>query len=513
MGKHLTTSLTVLALLPLVLTTACTGPPPSSASSPAPGQNAATASAAPIAPRSTAWIKPVWTKKLEPIGQPLLHDGVALAITGEGQLMELVALDVKNGKELWRKDYHPGDVSSGIVNGPAVAEDSKGHVRAVFLQRGHIPDEDYGTYNWTVPVAVDLKSGKEVYRGKSPELATSRPDECDDGTDLCYRRWRLSEDITELVHVDLATGQVKHGKEASPLGEQAQPIGAGGLVVRGGDQQRLARADQGKVLWQKNLKSVFGAGASTGWGWSFDYLEEKNLFIGAVGIRPRPDLSDEDFDELDSYTIDATDQVLVGIQATTGKVLWKAGGAHLWCRSQMGTSGTRFHDGEAYPVRCEFLSGSVQVPGKNTYRKGKARLVGYDPLTGKTAWKSKTVKLAQTDELLRPTAGRGDYVLTGKASGNLIVDAAIGKNRRAAAGETFFCTADVYYNLPIEPDEESPGHGAGGDLYTSCKANGKKAKGYTVGAVKDVDNAEQGVTVVAEEGKLLGFKLPPGKKS
>lgn len=514
MGKRIATSLVSLALLPLVLTTACTASPESpEASAPSNTQKVKSTAAESIAPRSTEKIKPVWTKKLEPIGQPVLQDGVALVITGEGQLMELVALNVKNGKELWRKDYHPGDVASGVVNAPAVTKDTQGRVRVIFLQRGQIPDEDYGTYNWTIPVAVDLKTGKEVYRGKSSELATSRPEKCDDGTDLCYRRWRLSNGTRELVRVDLTTGRAEYGKDAGPLGDEGRPVGTAGLIALGDDSEQLARTTKGKVLWKKDMKTIFGGGATTNWGWWFEYAKKKDLFIGAVGIRPRSDLSDSEFYKLDSYTIDQTADVLAGIDAGTGKILWTSRGSDPWCSFGLGKSNTRLFDGKALPIRCEFLSGSLQVPGNGKYRKAKARLVGFDPLTGKTAWKTKPVKITQNDELIRITAGRGDYVLTGKASGNLIVDATSGNNRRAAAGETFFCTVDVYYNLPIEPDEESPDHGAGGDLYASCKATGKKAKGYTVGAVKDVDNAEQGVTVVAEEGRLLGFKLPSGRKS
>lgn len=517
MGKRLTTSLVSLALLPLALTTACTAPPtppdsPAASSPHKPPKDPATPRQ-PIAPRSTERIEPVWTKKLEPIGQPVLRDGVALIITGEGQLMDLVALDVESGKELWRKDYHPGDVPSGIVNGPSIAEDDEGRTRAVFLERNTIPEDDWGSYNWTVAVAVDLKTGKEVYRGKSSELVNNRPGECDDGTDLCYRRWRLSDGTLELVRVDLATGRVRHGKEAGPLGGAAQPIGAGGLVAVWGEPQQIARADKDKVLWKKNMKSVFGSGATTSWGWSFDYLEKKNLFIGAVGIRPRPDLDDEKFNELDSYTIDATDQMIAGIDATTGKVRWRARGSHPWCRSNLGTSGTRFYDGKAYPVRCEFLSGSLQVPGNNKYRQAKARLVGYDPLTGKAAWKSKPVEITRIDELFTATAGRGDYVLTGGSGGNMVIDTTSGHSRKAAAHETFFCTSRAFYNLPIEPDEDSPTHGSGGRLYMSCTATGKKAKGYTVGAVTDADNTEEGTTVVAEEGRILGFRLPAGQES
>lgn len=93
------------------------------------------------------------------------------------------------------------------------------------------------------------------------------------------------------------------------------------------------------------------------------------------------------------------------------------------------------------------------------------------------------------------------------------IDTTSGHIRKAAAHETFFCTSRAFYNLPIEPDEGSPTHGPGGHLYTSCTATGKKAKGYTVGAVTDADNTEQGITVVAEEGRILGFKLPAGQES
>lgn len=514
MGKRIATSLASLALLPLVLTTACTESPESpEASASSNTQNAKSTAAEAIAPRSPEKIKPVWTKKLEPIGQPVLQDGVALVITGEGQLMELVALNVKNGKELWRKDYHPGHVPHGIHTSPNIAKDAKGRTRAIFLQHGKIPGQDLGTYDWTVPVAVDLKTGKEIFRGKSSEVINNRPEECDDGTDLCYQRWSPVDGDRELVHIDLATRHIKYGNDAGPLGQEFQPIGDRGLNTVWSKPEQIARVDKGKVLWKKTMESVFGKGASASWGWTFDYSKKKDVLIGAVGISPRPELSEEEFNKLKSYTVDLTDDVLAGFDATTGKVLWKVKGSDPWCTSGLDTSSTLLHDGKSYPVRCEYLSGTYKVPGDGTFRKAKARLVGYDPTTGKTVWKTKTVQVTKGGQLLQNIAGRGDYVLTGKPGGNLVVDATNGKARKASTDESFFCTTTGTYALPIEQGEDSLSRANGSLLLSSCTSTGKKAKGYTVGAVKDVDNTETGMTLVAEEGRVVAFKLPSGQKS
>ncbi|WP_417220458.1 PQQ-binding-like beta-propeller repeat protein [Arthrobacter sp.] len=514
MGKRIATGLVSLALLPLALTTACTAAPePPEASTSSGVQKSKTTQAESIAPRSTEKIKPVWTKKLDPIGQPLLQDGVALVITGEGQLMELVALDVKSGKELWRKDYHPGHVAHGIYTSPSITEDAKGRARAIFLQHGKIPDQDLGTYDWTVPVAVDLKTGKEIFRGKSSEVANNRPGACNDGTDLCYQRWSPVDGDSELVHVDLVTRHIKYGHDAGPLGREFQPIGGGGLNTVWSTPERIARVDKDKVMWKKSTESVFGKGASASWGWAFDYFKKKDLFIGAVGISPRPELSDEEFDKLESYTVDLTHDVLAGIDATTGKVLWKAEGSDPWCTSGLEMSSTVLHGGKSFPVRCEYLSGTYKVPSKGRFHHAKARLVGYDPTTGKTMWKTKTVKVTRGGQLLQSVAGRGEYVLTGKPGGNLVVDATTGKARKASTGETFLCTSTGTYALPVEQGEDSLARANGSLLLSSCTSTGKKAKGYTVGAVKDIDNTEHGMTLISEEDRVSGFKLPSGQKS
>lgn len=158
MGKRIAIGLVSLALLPLVLTTACTAAP---ASPEAPvssdTQKARAAETESIAPRSTEKTKPIWTKKLEPIGQPVLQDGVALVISGEGQLMELVALNVKNGKELWRKDYHPGHVPGGLPAVPKISEDGHGLALAILLQ----PRKDSHRRCWNISVDRSPCRGSE----------------------------------------------------------------------------------------------------------------------------------------------------------------------------------------------------------------------------------------------------------------------------------------------------------------------------------------------------------------
>ncbi|GAA1358621.1 hypothetical protein GCM10009596_12250 [Arthrobacter rhombi] len=510
MGNRITTSLVSLALLPLALTTACTASPEPPGSSTAPGAEKKAPQTESIAPRSTGKIKPVWTRKLEPIGQPLLQDGVALIISGEGQLMELVALNVKNGKELWRKDYHPGHVPGGLPAVPEISEDRKGRTRVVFLQQGKIPTENAGSYRWTVPVAVDLRTGKLVHRGTTSEQVGSRPRACADGTDLCYMRFKQPDFDSEAVRIDLDTGHSQRGKTVSPLSDQFQPIHRQGLHVVFGEHERFAMVKNKKITWQKDIEKIFGAGASANRGFVVSKVPKKEIYVADLGIPGRSELRNDDSKKHKSKL---TDHVLAGIDGATGKTKWKAKGAGTICSFYVGESATRLGDGKAFPIRCDYLSGTYDGVFDHPYAKAKAQLVGYDPLSGKPAWKLKPVKITKRKQMLLETAGDGTYIVTGKSGGHRIVETTHGSSRAALSGETFFCIHSQEIRLPVEPGEDRQRTGTGGDLYASCTSTGKKAKGYTIGAVRDVDNTERGMTLISEEGRVSAFKFPSGQKS
>ena len=81
----------------------------------------------------------------------------------------------------------------------------------------------------------------------------------------------------------------------------------------------------------------------------------------------------------------------------------------LECSKNMGAELTKMGTGTAFPVRCEYTDGFIEFPA-GKYRSGQSKVVGYDPLTGTSAWECKPVEVHSWDEYgLIPSASHGEF--------------------------------------------------------------------------------------------------------
>lgn len=104
---------------------------------------------------------------LDAIGQPVVADGVALVYASTPRGVNAHAFSVADGKQLWTQPVHPGlDAPSVPPLEPVVTRTAAGKSAAIFLQATAPPPNNSGYEWWTTPVAFDLSSGKELYRGR-----------------------------------------------------------------------------------------------------------------------------------------------------------------------------------------------------------------------------------------------------------------------------------------------------------------------------------------------------------
>ena len=461
------------------------------------------ASAAPAA-RNTETATAAWEVALTPIGQPVVADGVALVYASTPTGVNAHAFSVADGKQLWTQPVHPGYEAPSVPLEPVVSKTASGRSAAIFLQAASVPaglDSDVSW--WTAPVAFDLSTGKELYRGR-PELVSTRPFACDGLLDLCFIAF--DENTQSVEHwVDIEAGEESGGADINPLTGVFQPVGKELYSVVTDGVEKLAHVAYGEVLWEVEIEKVFGKGASTDFGRHFIYSEKLDLYIGSVGINPT-DFSPDKFAE-QTFSMNLRDTTkTVGFRASSGRVLWTADGTQVQCAETIGTVGTKLEDGDAFPVRCEYTEGFIEFPA-GKYRSAQTKLVGYDPLTGEVAWEIKPVESRTWDSYgLLPSVGRGDQVIAGTFWSANLLDTRTGKYRGTTFEDVFVCLQATTYVMPPDgPYTDSPGSGS----YTAfpCTKGGTAVPALTYGALTDVSTPDQDTAVISLEGKVAGYKL------
>ncbi|MBM7794203.1 hypothetical protein [Paenarthrobacter ilicis] len=501
--KHRRSALRALAVLTVaILLSACT-------STAVPGTPTATppAPSAAAVERNTEVATAVWEVPLEPIGQPVVADGVALVYAKSATGVAAHAFTVATGKELWTQPVHPGMDSFVSPLEPAVTKTASGRSAAIFLQAATPPADNRGMAWWTAPVAVDLKTGKEIHRGKA-QMVTTRPFACDEVLDMCFIAY--DESWNSVEHwVDLESGDEESGADVNPLEGNFRPVGKGLYSVVNGTKESLARVDHGVVRWVVEIEKLFGKGAIADMGSHFTYSRKLDLFVGSVRINPK-DFEPRTYTDHDFQLNLRETTKAVGFRASSARVLWTAEGSELECAKTVGTAKTKLEGGEAFPVRCEYVDGFIQFP-TGTYRGAHSKVVGYDPTTGETAWEGDPIEVrAWTASGIIPMASRGDLVISGFYAESTLLDTRTGKFRGASFLDGFVCWKDTSYTAPPNgpfPDLPEDAVSAGSRIAFPCLKSGSRATGYTYAALTDVDTVDNGMAVISSEKSIAGFQL------
>ncbi|WP_159733310.1 outer membrane protein assembly factor BamB family protein [Arthrobacter sp. 9V] len=495
----------VAALAAALLLSACT-------MIPLPGKPAATTSPSSPAPvsRNTGTATAAWEVPLEPIGQPVVADGVALVYATTPTGVNAHAFSVADGKQLWTQPVHPGLEAPAVSLEPVVTRTAGGRSAAIFLQTTAPPPNNSGLEWWTAPVALDLGTGKELYRGRA-ELISTRPFACEGLQDMCFISFDQASRTVEHW-VDLESGDDISGPEINPLTGTFRPVGKGLYSVVAGGSETLAHFSHGEVTWEKDIETLFGKGASTDLGWHFIYSEKLDLYVGSVGVNTTGFAPDKYAEQTFSLNLRETTRT-VGFRASSGRVLWTSEGSQLECAKTMGTAASKLEGGEALPVRCEYVDGFVEFPAE-TYRGAHSKVVGYDPLTGASVWESKPVELHSWGVSgLIPTASHGDFVITGHYADSSLLDTRTGTPRGASFEDGFVCWEETFYTVPPNgPRKDQPGGNiaAGSHIAFPCLKSGSPAPALTYGALTDVSTTENDLAVISFKGKVAGYKLLKG---
>ncbi len=442
-----------------------------------------------------AQLKVAWTDEdIRPIGQPVAAGDVAVVYEARGKRLWLTALDVSTGDVRWSTEATPSWTTPGISLEPEVVG-SESRPLVSLLARN---DDDELLADLLV---IDAESGETVKK-VSAQHFRSTPSMCPDSENVCVSIADADTGKTVPMQLDLSSGAFK--AVPMPSGWTPRSIASHGLVdngLRSPQQEAVALIHDGSVDWTHTLSAIFGPGATTDNGWSFQYSPQSDVYVGSVGVPYRGSFTNRDTDLKRYWT--------VGLDASTGTVLWTDKGSSAFCSPFSDTD----EDMENF-VRCR-QSGHQQVSLNDggdfsvTYKKLQSTVEGFDPKTGKTTW---SVDMGSSDTLYGsdvklPMASLTAIALK-TADGIQVVDFASGEVETTAKNQVFVCTTDksfkyaeaVYFN-----DNPVYEH-SGGQLASLCDISGAASGGAFTDDLAEVNGVSfEGNTVLATPDGLVAY--------
>lgn len=193
-----------------------------------------------------------------------------------------------------------------------------------------------------------------------------------------------------------------------------EPLGPAGLGRMTG--QEIGMVVDGELVWSTRTDEVFGAGASTNSGWTFEAVEDDSLLVGSVGPVDDPRLNHE---------IDLRDYAVAAMDSETGERRWLSEATSLFCDAHLGLE-------EDPLLACRYAAGVMRLEGGEAdYSDVEVSLVRLDPRTGEDLWE---LALQSPPDEARPEVSPLDeeHVIVA----GLTVDVEDGSARPSTSSET-----------------------------------------------------------------------------
>jgi hypothetical protein len=372
----------VLALLVGCLVTGCSDGPDRGVDGSSAGSSAAGGSAAREIDRlPTGQVRVAWQRRVRPILQPtVVRDVVVTVVRTHGDRLEIVGLDLVDGRQRWRFDYYTPDETRSPYSWPPVFASTSGRQYAVFQTAAR--GAPYRPGERRPYLAVDPATGRVVARtrpmvGAWAPVTSDGSSEPADSPDVCLQvgrgtklRWDL-DDFTVHPFPDPHSA----GKDGVyyVLGTDTQGIGV------------IGRDAPGHPSWRRRVRSLIGA------HWVADYPPYVGQGAVVLSTSPLPSPSQERrFRRGDRVRIDRGSSRTVGLDLDTGEVLWTHHGSELRCPAVVDA-----------PIRCAFTGELIHQKSWHRPRPRHLRLAveGFDPHTGETTWSTALSRAAARDKV------------------------------------------------------------------------------------------------------------------
>jgi outer membrane protein assembly factor BamB len=227
--------------------------------------------------------------------------------------IQVVGLDPKTGKTVWRDNASPGDTTAGVEPALGVVGSTVSFLSPV--------DDSKGTSRL---VGVDATTGAQVWHTPTGAFE-DWPVPCPDApSDICATG-SFGDAQQTLALRFRASGGTQVGAALIAQSFGGRRIGPDLYDPGVREPEAMAAVSGDSVAWTRPLASVFSSpGDSTDWGWNFDRVPAAGLFVGSVGGPPV------------SYTatsanISIARGMTAGFRISDGSVAWQDPGTLFAC--------------------------------------------------------------------------------------------------------------------------------------------------------------------------------------
>ncbi|MFI1990550.1 hypothetical protein [Actinoplanes sp. NPDC020271] len=419
--------------------------------------------------------------------------GIAVGQVSQDRRTFAVGIDPVTGREIWRQEASPSQVTPGVEVAPVAIGDKVAYFR---------PNSEHGQLARLV--IADPRTGNDL-QVSGPQLFLSSPEPCSGNVDVCVLSHEKTDDEVKPHKFSPATG--KYVAVTSKMPQDARTIGTAGLLgFDGRNPEEIGLLRDGRIRWTTKLGDAFPEGFSTDWGWSWLLYGKEKVYAGSVYGKPA-----EPYDQRRTEDL-STNRAMAAVSEDDGSVLWRDTGSVIGCNGIYGTD----EDKTYFPVRCRYRGSETIDPDQKatfTFAGLEVTMEGFEVQTGRTTW---SVPLGAAENLETfakpfPVTGTNEIVVTPGNDIPLVIDADSGKSRTAAADATFWCLSSYKYDY-IEPFTNRLGDTIhlriGGNQATTCSATGNPATGTPSAAATSAVGAHIGPYVVmATDTGFTGYSV------
>lgn len=249
-------------------------------------------------------VTPLWTSPGAPLGRPVVTGDTVVNIESAGESAAIVARDLHDGHELWRRPAGVGAVTGATRLDPVAVRSGTTTLIAHFT----------GDANARLAL-VEARSGKAR---EFPAPGLSGLHTCRLSSDLCAEQSGRERGI---VRIDPATGATSaYTLKQGPL-DRVADLGGGVYIARRDNVTRIGRLGEG--AWEKPIATWFGRDVElpTTVSWTNHNQTSAEL---AITLRPKP-VTDTDL------SVPVSEMRSVVIETHGGQLMWESNGTSLWC--------------------------------------------------------------------------------------------------------------------------------------------------------------------------------------
>jgi len=460
-----------------------------------------------------------WKSKEVLVSDVYVEGNVAIAYRRQGPQLEIIARDLKTGKQIWKDEALGASDMRGVPPEVQILD----HEDNLYIAYLGARTGGYGELN-----LANVATGKKFKVKNTFDYWGERPYVC--GETFCTSGAMARDNQFQgKIHLKLDWGRkqwrsLPDDDVALGLKKDGERLGQGVISYWDDDQEMLSYTRGSKTLWNRHYENVFANGYSSWEGAVWEATGESGNVLLGYGAHAQDEFFEDDKKKV-TYSLADLSKV-VALDATSGRELWHQKGV-AWSCGAMEGQGMSVKNGIL--ATCYYDSGKQTLTSTRQDRyKSKSedaawKVVGIAVRSGKVKWRKRLqdpYEFSKRKEGAgRPFSSDSSWILP-TASGDKIVNVA-GEEAplQDEIGENVLCNVDrdSYYIYSSTLGTEAPWeHKASGETYfVDAQSVCKRGTWKPTEAIPNVDEFkragfrdEQLVVLSGLEG-MTAYRMTP----